>query len=131
VPIAPVALFRSLAPKRGAAPFGRPNASDEDESRIEIVAPDGYAAALLMKYVSPWFPAEIASSDGWSVTLRAPVRADGEEWVFEVLSLVERWLDAVPLPCATVRYCGERHLIRASDTRSHVDSLGPTPGPAA
>jgi hypothetical protein len=120
MPPAPLLPFRI----RGAKPQIRPSnpqpdrsdafGSENDGSSVEIVSPDGYSTALLMKYVSPWFPAEVIRGDGWTVRVQTPAPEKGEEWVFEALALIERWLDAVPLPCANVRYCGSSYLIRAS-----------------
>jgi hypothetical protein len=87
-----------------------------------------------MEFVSPWFPAEVVSGDAWIVRLQTPDEKAGEEWVFEVLALIERWLDAVPLPCASVYYGGRSYLIRASSggiehmsARANPDLLMPEP----
>ncbi len=126
MPVAPVSLFRSLT-------LNRREAGDAPSS-LQIAVPDGYSAALLMGYVAPWFPAEVRSGARWHVTVMAAAESVGEEWVFEVLSLVERWLDAVPLPCARVRYCGQSYLIRAASRAARAERGGAprlTPGPAA
>lgn len=57
------------------------------------------------------FPAEIVPGSAWIVRLQPP---PGGEWVLEVLSLVERWLDSIPLPCTKVFYGDRSYLIRAS-----------------
>ena len=127
MPVAPVSLYRSLTAKRGEAETAQP-------SSVEIAAPDGYSAALLMSYVAPWFPAKITSGVRWTVTLTAPPKSEGEEWVFEVLALVERWLDAAPLPSTSVRYWGTTCLIHASKRAAPIgrsDSLRLMPDPAA
>ena len=89
--------------------------SESVQSWVEVVAPDGHSTTLLMEYVSPWFPAEVIPGAPLTVRLQTPGGAEGEEWVFELLALVERWLDAVPLPCAKVRYGGRSYLFRASN----------------
>jgi hypothetical protein len=127
VPVAPVSLYRSLT-VRGRETRG------ESPSSVEIAVPDGYSAALLMGYVAPWFPAEVTSGDLWFVTLTAPTASEGEEWVFEVLALIERWLDAVPLASTSVRYGGTTCVIRASKRPGPTgqrDSLRLMPDPAA
>jgi hypothetical protein len=61
------------------------------------------------------FPAEIVSGSAWIVRL---LPRTGGAWVLELLSLVERWLESAPLPCATVRCGGRSYLIRASNGSS-------------
>lgn len=77
---------------------------------IEVVAPDSYCSTLLLEQAHPFFPAEIVSGSAWIVRLQPP---SGRGWVLELLALVERWLDSVPLPCAKVLYGGRSYLIRA------------------
>ena len=82
---------------------------------VEIVAPDQHCAALLQDFVAPLFPAEIVtgSSSGscWIVRFEPPLL--GGEWVVELLSLVERWLESAPVPCARVRHRNREYLLRA------------------
>jgi hypothetical protein len=78
---------------------------------LEIVAPDPYCTALLLEYAAPLFPAELVAGSAGTVRLQPPA---GGTWVLELLALVERWLESIPLPCATVRYGGRSYLIRAS-----------------
>ncbi len=80
--------------------------------RIEIVAPDRKCAALLLEYASPLFPAELVPGAALIVRLRPPLTEAG--WVIELLALVERWLESVPLPCAKLRYGGRSYLVRPS-----------------
>ena len=79
---------------------------------IEIAAPDQLSTALLLEYAAPLFPAEHVAGTSWIVRLEPP--AAGGKWVFELLSLVERWLESTRLPCADVHYGGRRYVIRAS-----------------
>lgn len=84
----------------------------ETVQQIEIVAPDRYSGALLLEYAVAVFPGEIVPGS-WVVRLQPPPA--GGQWVVELLALVERWLQAAPLPSATVRYGGRSYLIRSSN----------------
>ncbi len=79
--------------------------------RVEVVAPDSECAALLLQYAAPAFPAELVTGVPLIVRLQPP--HGGPRWVIEFLSLVQRWLESVPLPCAKVLYGGRGYLIRA------------------
>jgi hypothetical protein len=116
MPEAPAMPFFERAGKPGSTPGpARPRTptawSSERVQPIEIVAPDRDSAALLLDYAAPLFPAEIVSGSAWIVRL---LPRTGGAWVPELLTLVERWLESVPLPCATVRFGGRSYLIRAS-----------------
>jgi hypothetical protein len=134
---APVLPFRLRTRKRRAAlrnaqpdlPGGLE--AESVQSQVEVFAPDGYSTALLMEYVLPWFPAEVVSGNAWIVRLQTPDERAGEEWVFEVLALIERWLDAVPLEYARVRYCGRSYVIRASSVGAFAKDPRLAPVPAA
>ena len=78
---------------------------------IEIVAPDRHCIALLLKEAAPLFPAQVVFEPSLVVRLEPPV---GRDWVLELLSLVDRWLEACRLPCAKLFYDGRGYLIRAS-----------------
>ena len=78
---------------------------------IEIVAPDQYCAALLVDHAAPLFPAEIVHDSGWIVRLQPP--PTGWSWVSALVSLVEDWLESVPLPCVKVLHGGRDYLFRA------------------
>jgi hypothetical protein len=79
--------------------------------RVEVIAPDPESAALLLQYVAPAFPAKLVTGSPLTVRLQPP--QSEPRWVIEFLSLVERWLESVPLPCANVLYGGRGYLIRA------------------
>lgn len=101
----------SLKHGRKRPPAPRPAAWNAESARpIEIVAPDRYCTAVLLDYAAPFRP-EIVSGPGFVVRLRTPA---GAGWVREVLSLVERWLEYVRLPCVKLLYGGRSYLIRAS-----------------
>lgn len=109
---APALPFLRRGRKRPPADGGEhpspPGASNVEP--IEIVAPDRYCTAVLLEYAGRSFPAEIVAGPGWVVRLQPPARP---EWVFELLALVERWLEYAGLPCAKVRYSGRSYLIGA------------------
>ena len=98
--------------------------SFEGLHRVEIVAPDADCAALLLEYASPVIPAEVVAGAATIVRLEPPPNDPG--WVIELLAVVERWLDAVPLPCAKLLYGGRSYLIRSS---THVAQLVATAEP--
>jgi hypothetical protein len=79
---------------------------------VEIVAPDPECAALLLEYASPLFPAELVPGATPVIRLQPPEA--GAQWVLELLAVVDRWLESVPLPCANVVYGGRSYLIRSS-----------------
>lgn len=118
---APSFLKRTLRrlPAARPAPADRRTAwTSEGLHRIDIVTPDPECAALLLEYASPLFPAELAPG-GASVVRLQPPKA-GARWVIELLALVERWLESVPLPCANVIYGGRSYLIRST---AHVEDF--------
>ncbi len=129
---APASLFFRRGSKRPpAARLERPippTAWDAESARpIEIVAPDRYCTAVLLEYAGPLFSAEILPGDGWIVRLQPPAETG---WVLELLSLVERWLEYVRLPCAKVLYGGRSYLIRASTDIAQLTTApesAPTP----
>lgn len=92
--------------------------SSEGLHRVEVVAPDPECAALLIEYAAPLFPAELASDTSSTVRLQPPQA--GARWVIELLALVDRWLEAIPLPCANLIYGGRSYLIRST---AHVEDL--------
>jgi hypothetical protein len=102
---------REPGPPRLLAPGLAPAWGREQPQPIEIVAPDSHCIALLLSAAEPHFPAEVVYESSWIVRLEPPA---GGEWVLELLSLVEGWLEACRLPCAKVFYEGRGYLIRAS-----------------
>jgi hypothetical protein len=96
---------------RGARPRPGTATNSASSKPVEILAPDGYCADLLLEYATPLFPAEIDRSSGWMVRLQPP---PGGAWVLDFLSVVERWLESIPLPCTKVLYGDSSYLIRAS-----------------
>ena len=110
--LAPALPFRKRGRTRLPAPRSAP------PGPIEIVAPDRYCTVLLLEYAATAFSAEIASGPGWVVRLQ-PTRGD---WVLELLSLVERWLDSARLPCAKVLLGGRGYLICASTDGGEISA---------
>jgi hypothetical protein len=108
-------LLKRDAKRASARRRGRPTLTtawnSESIQPVDVVAHDPYCTSLLLEYAAPLFPAEIVSGSAWVVRLQPPT---GGGWVLELLSLVERWLESVPLPCAKVLYGGRSYLIRAS-----------------
>jgi len=102
----------------------RPAWSFDGLHRVEIVAPDIECAALLLEYASPVIPAQLVSGAATIVRLAPPPNDTG--WVIELLAVVERWLDAAPLPCAKLLYGGRSYLIRST---THVAQLVTTVEP--
>lgn len=82
----------------------------EGVESLEIAAPDPHCALLLREYAAPAFPVEIVSGSPLLVTFRRPPA--GGDWVVEALALVERWLAAIPLPCARIVHEGPAHVVR-------------------
>ena len=109
-------LLEGLANRRalvgGAGMAQKTMSSFDGVAAIEIVAPDGYSAALLQDFAAPWFLGEIVGAPGCIVRFHPPAASD--DWVEELLRLVERWLKSVPLPCARVVQGDCRYLIRTS-----------------
>jgi hypothetical protein len=98
---------------------------DSESKPVEIVAPDQYCAALLLGYAAPSFPAEIIGGPAWIVRLQPP---PGPHWVPDLVSLVERWLTAIPLPATKVSYGGQDYLIREPSFGAQLAAL---PDPAS
>lgn len=112
VPVLPslARRLKRLPAARRARPHPRPSWTSEGLHRVDIVVPDTRAAALLLEYASPIFPAELVSGSMLTVRLRPPTEGS---WVIELLSLVDRWLDSTRLPGANVLYAGRSYLIRS------------------
>jgi hypothetical protein len=92
----------------------------ESAKPVEIVVNDQYCTKILLDCAAPLFPAEIVSGSSWVVRLRPPA---GGRWVPELLSLVERWLEAARLPCAKVLYDRRSYLIRTSPDITQSSTL--------
>lgn len=72
------------------------------------------------------FSAKLIKGPELIVRLQPPSTEPG--WVIELLALVERWLESVPLPCASLIYGGRSYLIRSSTHRRQtINSAGDLP----
>jgi len=91
-----------------------------EPATVEIVAPDRFSACLLLEMVDPRFSFElVGTGTSWVIRLQP---SDGSAWEQELLLLVQRWLEACPLPCATI-VCGDRrYVFRSALTRTEVGS---------
>jgi hypothetical protein len=85
---------------------------------VEVIAPDPQCAALLLQYASPAFPGELVT--GVPLLVRLQPQQGETRWVIEFLALIQRWMDAAPLPCAKVLYGGRSYLIRSIDVARFV-----------
>lgn len=113
---------RSVAYLR-ALPGGRLCRSLTSVGAVEIVAPDRYCAQLLVDHAPPAFRARIMPGAAWIVRLES--LASEKDWVVELLSLVEEWLQSSPQPCAKVRRGDRSYLVRAPN-----DFVRPTSPPS-
>ena len=75
--------------------------------------PTRSAPLCCCEYASPLFPAELVPGTS-SVRSACTRPRHGARWVIELLAVVDRWLESVPLPCANVNYGGRSYLIRSS-----------------
>jgi hypothetical protein len=85
--------------------------------QVDVVVPDSECAALLLWYALPVFPADLVTDAPLRVRLHPP--RNETRWVIELPTLVGRWLESAPLPCATVVYEGRTYLIRTSMDVTH------------
>jgi hypothetical protein len=123
---APQLPFARPAMKRSPPAACRPRSdsavawSPERNQPVEVLTPDRHSADLLLEYAAPMVPAELVPGAGWIVRLQAPPAGHGGWWMLEVISLLDRWLESVPLPCAKVLYGGHSYLIRSTtETAQH------------
>ena len=108
-------------PSRGHGSMRAHTADGASAEAVEIFAPDRASTELLLAYSAPPSPAEIAPGSVWIVSLQPP--AGGAGWALELLSLVQRWLEAARLPWANLLYDSRSYLIRPS---TQVAQFAPT-----
>ena len=83
---------------------------------VEIVAPDRYCAEVFVELTGSLFPLELVGTGGtWVIRLQPPA---GPSWAGRLLLLVQSWLEACPLPCATIAYGGRTYVFRSALTHS-------------
>jgi hypothetical protein len=102
----PVDVAGDGAPDRGRVTLDEVN----ETVKLTLSTPTG-GAALLVDHAALLFPAEIVHDSGWIVRLQPP--PTGWSWVSALVSLVEDWLESVPLPCVKVLHGGRDYLFRA------------------
>ena len=122
----------------GSAPLGPAGATrggwEGGPATVEIVAPDRFCAQVFLELMGSLFPVELVGTGAsWVIRLQPP---HGSAWEGRLLLLVQRWLEACPLPCATIGYGGRSYVFRSALTHSAIGSgfdgpHGLEPAPAA
>ena len=81
---------------------------------VEIAAPDREIAGALLGEAVSHFRAELVETAGSAALVRVrPSGAAPAGWVFELLALVERWLEAHGLQVANVHHGNRSYVITA------------------
>jgi hypothetical protein len=81
---------------------------------VEITAPDRKSAAALLGEAVSHFRAELVETPGPATLVRLrPTSAAPVGWVFELLALVERWLEAYGFQLANVHHGHRSYVITA------------------
>ena len=81
---------------------------------VEITAPDRASASALLGEAVLHFRAELVETAGSATRVRLrPMTAAPAGWVFELVALVERWLEAHSLQVANVHYGNRSYVITA------------------
>jgi hypothetical protein len=126
------AAVRRLGLKQRARPTLARPATLWDEvltMPVEITAPDRASASALLGEAVSHFRAELVETAGSGTLVRLqPSGAAPAGWVFELLALVERWLEAHDLQVANVHHGNRSYVITAPNP--HLQREG-SPGPAA
>lgn len=111
---------------RGASSLGPAGPTrgslERKPATVEIVAPDRFCAHLFLELMGSSFPFEVVGTGtSWVIRLRPP---PGSPWEGKLLLLVQRWLEACPLPCATIGYGSRRYVFRSALTRTGIPIEG-------
>jgi len=114
----------------GAAPLESAGATrgvwEGKPATVEIVAPDRFCAHLFCELMGSLFPFELVGTGAsWVIRLRPP---PGSAWEGRLLLLVQRWLAACPLPCATIGYGSRRYVFRSALTHTGIPIEGDRTG---
>jgi hypothetical protein len=97
---------------------------------VEVATPDRESARALLDEAVRHFRAELVETDGATIVVRMrPASTAPAGWVFELLALVERWLEAYGLQVAKVQHGNRSYVITAASARSERDG-GPEPAAA-
>jgi hypothetical protein len=98
---------------------------------VEVTAPDRENARALLGEAVSHFRAELVETAGSAVVVRLqPADFGSAGWVFELLALVERWLEAHGLQIAKVHHGNRSYVITTPGPRGHWDGA-PAPLSAA
>jgi hypothetical protein len=98
---------------------------------VEITAPDRASASALLGEAVSHFRAELVETAGSATVVRLrPARTAPAGWVFELLALVERWLEAHSLQVANVHH-GHRSYVITAPGRERQPNGGPGSASAA
>ena len=120
-----------MAGREGEADQG-PSGDGWDEvltMPVEVTVPDRESAsALLGEAVSTSAPRLVETAGSALIVRLQPARAAPTGWVFELLALVERWLEAHNLQVANVHHGNRSYVITAPGPEGERDG---SPGPAA
>ena len=110
-----VARMLGRGPARKPARVRPATCSDRTlEAPVEIAVSDRERAGVLLSEVGSGFRAELVEGSGSAAVVKLhPAEAGTVGWVFEVLALVERWLETHRLPVAKVRHDGRVYTIPA------------------
>jgi hypothetical protein len=82
---------------------------------VEIAAPDRESAGALLGEAVSHFRAELVeTADSATLVRLRPTSAAPAGWVFELLALVERWLEAHGLQVANVHHGNRSYVITAA-----------------
>jgi hypothetical protein len=97
---------------------------------VEVMTPDRESAKALLEEAAAHFRAEAVQRDGETVLVRLRLEpAAPVGWVFELLALLERWLEARNLRAASVHHGSRSYVITATSPTSGSDA-GPEPAAA-
>jgi hypothetical protein len=98
---------------------------------VEITAPDRESARALLGEAVSHFRAEVVETAGSARVVRLqPAESGSAGWVFELLALIERWLEAHGLQVAKVHHGNQSYVITAPGPGGHWDGA-PAPLSAA
>ena len=94
---------------------------------VEIAAPDRESARALLTEAVRHFRTELVETEEGTMVVRLrPAPAASAGWVFQLLALVERWLEARNLQVAKVHHGSRSYVIQAASPTSEPGG-GPEP----